>query len=63
MMGSVTLILGCCLVLIVRKVEWDELTEHPKNRGKDRPNSRTNSLQQWENDVVGNMKKLARHEL
>jgi hypothetical protein len=33
-MGSVRLILGCCLVLIVRKVEWDELTGHPKDRGK-----------------------------
>jgi hypothetical protein len=50
-MGSVKLILGCCLVLIVRKVEWDELTGHPKDRGKDRPNSRTNSLQQGENDA------------
>jgi hypothetical protein len=50
-MGSVRLILGCCLVLIVRKVEWDELTGHPKDRGKDRPNSRTNSLQQGENDA------------
>jgi hypothetical protein len=62
-MGSVRLILGCCLVLIVSKVEWDELTRHPKDRGKDRLNSRTNSLQQRENDVGGNMKKLARREL
>jgi hypothetical protein len=43
---------GYCLVLIVRKVKWNELTGHPKDRGKDRPNSRTNSLQQGENDVV-----------
>jgi hypothetical protein len=35
------------------QVEWNELTGHPKDRGKDRPNSRTNSLQQGENDVVG----------
>jgi hypothetical protein len=33
-MGSVRLILGCYLVLIVRKVEWDELTGHSKDRGK-----------------------------
>jgi hypothetical protein len=53
MMKSVALIVGNCLVLIVRKVEWNELIGHPKDRGKDRPNSRTNSLQQGENDVVG----------
>jgi hypothetical protein len=53
MMKSVALIVGYCLVLIVRNVEWNELTGHPKDRGKDRPNSRTNSLQQGENDVVG----------
>jgi hypothetical protein len=51
MMRSVTLILGCCLVLIIRKVEWNELTGHPKNHGKDRPNSRMNSLQHGENDA------------
>jgi hypothetical protein len=53
MMKSVALIVGYCLVLIVRKVEWNELIGHPKDRGKDRPNSRTNSLQQGENDVGG----------
>ena len=51
MMRSVTLILGCFLVLILRKGEWNELTEHLKDRGKDWPNSRTNSLQHGENDV------------
>jgi hypothetical protein len=51
MMRSITLILGCCLVLIVGKVEWNELTGHPKDRGKDRLNSRTNSLQHRENDA------------
>jgi hypothetical protein len=51
MMRSVTLILGCCLVLIVRKGDWNELTGHPKDRGKDRLNSRTNSLQPGEDDA------------
>jgi hypothetical protein len=51
MMRSVTLILGCCIVLILRKGDWNELTEHPKDRGRDRPNSRTNSLQLGEDDV------------
>jgi hypothetical protein len=51
MMRSVTLILGCCLVLILRKDEWNELTRHQKDRGNDRSNSRTNSLQRGENDV------------
>jgi hypothetical protein len=51
MIRSVTLILGCCLVLILRKGEWNELTGHSKDRGEDRPNSRTNSLQCGENDA------------
>jgi hypothetical protein len=51
MMRSVTLSLGCCLVLIVRKVKWNKLTKHPKDCGKDWPNSRTNSLQYEENDT------------
>jgi hypothetical protein len=51
MMRSVTLILGCCLVLILRKDEWNELTRHQKDRGNDQSNSRTNSLQRGENDA------------
>jgi hypothetical protein len=51
MMRSVTLILGCCLVLILRKGKWNELTGHPKDHGKDRPNSRTNYLQPAEDDA------------
>jgi hypothetical protein len=31
--------------------KWNELTGHPKDRGKNRPNLRTNSLQQGENDA------------
>jgi hypothetical protein len=51
MMRSITLILGCCLVLILRKGDWNELTGHPKDRGKDWPNSRTNSLQPEKDDA------------
>ena len=50
-MRNVTLILGCSLVLILKNGEWNELIGHLKDRGKNRPNSRTNSLQQWENDA------------
>jgi hypothetical protein len=51
MMSSITLILGCCLVLILRKGDWNELTGHLKDRGRDRPNSRTNYVQPGEDDV------------
>jgi hypothetical protein len=50
-MRSVAFIVGCCLDLILRKGDWNELTGHPKDRGKDRPNSRTNSLQPGEDDA------------
>jgi hypothetical protein len=39
MMRNVTLILGCSLVLILRNSEWNELTGHSKDRGKDSLNS------------------------
>jgi hypothetical protein len=48
---NITFIMGCGLVVILRRGEWNELTRHPKDRGKDQPNSRTNYLQQGENDV------------
>jgi hypothetical protein len=51
MMRSVTLILGSCLILVLRKSDWNELTGHPKDRGRNRLNSRTNSLQPGEDDV------------
>jgi hypothetical protein len=38
MMRNVTLILGCNLVLILRNDEWNELTGHPKDHGKDSSN-------------------------
>jgi hypothetical protein len=45
MMKSIAFIVGCCFVLVLRKGEWNELTGHPKDHGKNRLNSRTNSLQ------------------
>jgi hypothetical protein len=51
MIRSVTLILGCCLVLILRKDDWNELTGHPEDRGKDWLNLRMNSLQPGEDNA------------
>ena len=47
MMKSVAFIGGCCFVLVLKMGEWNELTGHAKDRGKNRPNS----LQQGENDA------------
>jgi hypothetical protein len=47
MMRSITLTLGCCLVLISKKGDWNELIGHPKDRGKDQ----TNSFQLGEDDA------------
>jgi hypothetical protein len=33
MMKSITFIVACCLILIFRKGEWNELTGHSKDRG------------------------------
>jgi hypothetical protein len=54
MMKSVTFIMGCGLVVILRSGEWNELTGHPKDHGKDSPNSKANSLQPREDDVDRN---------
>ena len=51
MMKSVTFITGCDLVVILRNGEWNELTRHPKDRGKDRSNSMANYLQPGKDDV------------
>jgi hypothetical protein len=51
MMKSVAFIGGCCFVLVLRMGEWNELTGHPKDRGKNRRNSRMNSLQPGEDDA------------
>jgi hypothetical protein len=37
-MRYVTLISGCSLVLILRNGEWNELTGHPKDHGKNSSN-------------------------
>ena len=44
MMKSIAIFVVCCLVLILRKGEWNELIGHPKDRGKNQLNLRTNSL-------------------
>jgi hypothetical protein len=59
LMKSIMITMGCGLVVKLRRGECNRLIGHPKDRGKNRPNSRMNSLQHWENDVVGNMRKLA----
>jgi hypothetical protein len=51
MIKSIAFIVVCCFVLILRNGEWNELTGHPNDCGKNWPNSRTNSFQQWENDA------------
>ena len=40
MIRGVKCILRCCLVVILRNGEWNELTGHPKGHGKDSSNSR-----------------------
>jgi hypothetical protein len=50
MTKSVTFIMGCGVV-ILRSGEWNELTGHPKDRGKDCQNLNANSLQPGEDDV------------
>ena len=51
MMKNITFIVDYCLVFILRKSEWNELNGYPKDRGKNQPNSRLNSLQHGEDDV------------
>jgi hypothetical protein len=50
-MKSIAFIVVCCFVLILRNGEWNELIRHPKDREKNRLNSRTNSLQQRKNNA------------
>jgi hypothetical protein len=51
MMKSFAFIRGCCFVLVLRMGEWNELTGHPKDRGRNRRNSRTKSLQPGEDNA------------
>jgi ribosomal protein S15P/S13E len=50
MIKNVTFIMGCG-VAILRSGEWNKLTGHLKDRGKDSPNLKANSLQLGEDDV------------
>jgi hypothetical protein len=51
MMKSIMFIMRCGLVVILRNGEWNELTGHPKDHGKDSPNSKVNSLHPGKDDV------------
>jgi hypothetical protein len=51
LMKSIMIIIGRGLVAKLRRGEWNGLTSHPKDHGKDQLNSRTNSLQYRENDT------------
>ena len=51
MMKNIKFIMGCGLVVILRNGEWNELTWHLKDSGKDNLNSMENSLQPGEDDV------------
>jgi hypothetical protein len=51
MMKSATFIMGCGLVVILRNGEWNKLTGHSKDRGKDSLNLKANSLQPGKDDV------------
>jgi Ca2+-binding EF-hand superfamily protein len=51
LMKITMIIMGRGLTVKLRRDDWNELTGHPKDRGRDRPNSRTNSLQPGEDDV------------
>jgi hypothetical protein len=50
-MKNIMFIMGCGLVVNLRRGEWNGLIGHPKDCGKDRPNSGTNSLKHGENDA------------
>jgi hypothetical protein len=45
LMKSTMIIMGRGLVVKLRRDDWNELAGHLKDRGRDRPNSRMNSLQ------------------
>jgi hypothetical protein len=51
LMKSSMIIMGRGLVVKLGRGNWNELTGHPKDRGKNQPNSRTNSLKPGEDDV------------
>jgi hypothetical protein len=51
LMKITMIIIGRGLAVKLRRDDWNELTGHPKDRGRNRWNSRTNSLQPTEDDV------------
>jgi hypothetical protein len=51
MMRAIRYIIGCDIVVILRRGEWNELTGLLMDRGKNWLNSRMNSPQPGENDV------------
>jgi hypothetical protein len=52
MIKSIMFIVVSCLVLILRKGDWNELIGHPKNHEKDSLNLKMNSLRPEENDAL-----------
>jgi hypothetical protein len=50
-MKSITFTMGCGLIVILRNGEWNKLTRHLKDHGKDNPNSMANFVQPGEDDV------------
>jgi hypothetical protein len=50
MMNSITFIMGCSIIVILRKEDWNELTGHPKDRGIQFEFG-VNSLQPGEDDI------------
>jgi hypothetical protein len=57
MIKAVMFLMRCVLVMELRRGELNELTGHPKDRGKNRWNSRMNSLQPGENDADWHLTK------
>jgi hypothetical protein len=51
LMKRIMIIIGRGLVVKLKREEWNAITGHPKDCGKDQLNSRTNSLQHGENDA------------
>jgi hypothetical protein len=56
---KLVVVIGCIIfwfqvILVLRNTRWNELIGHPKDRGKEDLNSRTNSFQPGETDAGGN---------
>jgi hypothetical protein len=62
---KLVVVMGCNLfifwfqvTLVLKNTGWNELIGHPKDRGKEDSNLRTNSFQPGETDAGGNQKQL-----